>query len=148
MHLPGVQLIFMDQEQQSLGAHTQKLQQLAYLTHFPDRLLIIFYLTSLNKEWKVQLSSVGPRGSFTEFVKWELENHSASKHQLPTGLQPHSHHSRICYKTQKVHSKALSQDGHHPSASSQDGHHPRALYQHGRHPRASSHDGHHPRASS
>ncbi|ROL43187.1 hypothetical protein DPX16_18590 [Anabarilius grahami] len=74
MDLPAVQLLCLNQEQQSVKAHTQRFQQLACLINFPDRLLCTFYLTSLNVETKARLSGVSPWGKFAEFVEWVLEN--------------------------------------------------------------------------
>lgn len=96
MDLPAVQLLCMDQDQQSVVAHTQRFQQLACLTNFPYRSLCTFYLTSLNVEMKARLSGVSPWGKFAEFVEWVLENSTVANtictaedsSPTPTDLEP------------------------------------------------------------
>lgn len=61
-------------------AHTQRIQHLACLTNFPDKLLCTFYLTSLNAETMACLPGVGPRGNFAE---WVLENSGAANTIFP-----------------------------------------------------------------
>ncbi len=46
---------------------------LAYLTHFPDSSLIIFFSTGLNEPLKSQLISDGPRWTFCEFVELAVQ---------------------------------------------------------------------------
>ena len=74
MDLPAVQLLCLEQEKLSLESHTCAFLDLACLTSFPDRLLSVFFLTSLNVETKARLPSVGPRGNFAEYVEWVLVN--------------------------------------------------------------------------
>lgn len=45
-----------------------------YLTNYPDRLLCVFYNTSLNERSKARLPRDGPRGSFAQYVEWVLLN--------------------------------------------------------------------------
>lgn len=54
MDLPAIQLLCIEQEQQSQEVHTRKFLQLACLTNFPDHSLCIFLkcILSLNERTK------------------------------------------------------------------------------------------------
>ncbi len=74
MDLPAVQLLCLEQMGRSLEDHTRDFLDLACLTHFPDRSLCVFYITSLSEQCKARLPADSPKENFTACVEWVLEN--------------------------------------------------------------------------
>lgn len=70
--LPAIQLLCVEQEQQTFKDHTKKFLQLPCLINFPDHLLCLFFRTSLNDRTKACLPGAGFQGDFAEFVEWVL----------------------------------------------------------------------------
>ncbi len=68
MDLPAVQLLSLEQGQQTLETHTSGFLDLACLTTFPAHSPCAFFLSSLNRETKE------PQGNFAEFIEWVLVN--------------------------------------------------------------------------
>ncbi len=74
MDIPAVQLLCLEQQDRSLEDHTRDFLDLACLTHFPDRSLCAFYITSLSERCKARLPANGPKENFAACVEWVLEN--------------------------------------------------------------------------
>ncbi len=71
---PAVQLLCLEQQDRPLEDHTRDFIDLACLTHFPDRSLCVFYITSLSEWCKARLPADGPKENFAACVEWVLEN--------------------------------------------------------------------------
>ncbi len=74
MGQPAVQLLCLEQQDRPLEDHTSDFIDLACLTHFPDRLLCVFHITSLSQRCKVRLPAGSPKENFAACVEWVLEN--------------------------------------------------------------------------
>ncbi len=70
----AVQLLCLEQQDHPLEDHTRDFIDLACLTHFPDRSLCVFHITSLSQQCKVHLPAGGPKENFAACVEWVLEN--------------------------------------------------------------------------
>ncbi len=77
MDLPAVQLLCLEQRDRSLEDHTRDFLNLACLTHFPDRSLCVFYISSLSERCKARLPANGPKEDFAAFMEWVLENNGS-----------------------------------------------------------------------
>lgn len=90
MDIPAVRL---EQKEQNLEDHTRVFLDLACLTHYPDRLLCVFYCTSLSKRSKARLSADGPRETLRARGVGDDEKRISVRH-LALGGGHHQHHSR------------------------------------------------------
>ncbi|KAF4105376.1 hypothetical protein G5714_013038 [Onychostoma macrolepis] len=59
MALSAVQLLYLEQMDRSLEDHTRDFFDLACLTHFPDRSLCVFYISSLSERLPLVCSVAG-----------------------------------------------------------------------------------------
>ncbi|ROL51942.1 hypothetical protein DPX16_19461 [Anabarilius grahami] len=72
MDIPAVALLCLEQTDRSLESHTRDFLELACLTHFPDRSLCVFYISSLSERSRTRLPGSGPPEDFAAFVEWVL----------------------------------------------------------------------------
>ncbi len=84
MDNPAVQLLCLEQQDRSLEDHTRDFIDLECLTHFLDRSLCIFYITSLSERCKACLPANGPREDFASFVEWVRENNGSTLTVCPS----------------------------------------------------------------
>ncbi|ROL49044.1 hypothetical protein DPX16_16659 [Anabarilius grahami] len=69
---PAVALLCLEQRDRSLESHTLDFLELACLTHYPDRSLCVFYISSLSERSRARLPGSGPQKDFAALVEWVL----------------------------------------------------------------------------
>ncbi len=74
MDNPNVALLCLEQRDRTLETHTRDFLELACQTHYPDRSLCVFYISSLSEWSKACLPGSGPRDNFATCLEWVLEN--------------------------------------------------------------------------
>ncbi|ROK87094.1 hypothetical protein DPX16_10234 [Anabarilius grahami] len=78
MDFPAVALLCLEQRDCSLESHTRDFLELVCLTHYPDSLLCVFYISGLSEQSRARLPGSGPCEDFAELVKWVLVNNMSS----------------------------------------------------------------------
>ncbi len=74
MDNPNVALLCLEQRDRTLEINTRDFLELACQTHYPDRSLCVFYISSLSEWSKARLPGSGPRDNFATCLEWVLEN--------------------------------------------------------------------------
>ncbi len=104
MEFPAVQLLCLEQMDRSLEDHTRDFLDLTCLTHFLNRSLCTFYITSLSERCKACLPANGPKENFAACVEWVLESNGlffsicpAEDNSIPTPDPEPSQPSPSCY---------------------------------------------------
>lgn len=69
MDLPAVQLLCLEQ---------REFIELVNLTHYPDRSLCVFYISSLSERSCANLPGSGPQQDFVACLEWVLENNNSA----------------------------------------------------------------------
>ncbi|ROL52380.1 hypothetical protein DPX16_6609 [Anabarilius grahami] len=75
---PAVALLSLEQRDRSLESHTLDFLELACLTHYPDRSLCVFYISSLSERSRARLPGSGPQKDFAALVAWVLVSNDSS----------------------------------------------------------------------